>query len=107
MEALSIEDPRFPMDCAETLRLLRLYGPDGKRLQHPKVIEMMNDDSPPEYNAKPMKRFLRLLKEVDQQYNAQRGQLVLVDHAHHSWLNWALGRNLYGVKCTLLEFLDP
>ncbi|KAL1670023.1 hypothetical protein EV122DRAFT_224626, partial [Schizophyllum commune] len=73
MEALSIEDPRFPVDCAEVLRLLRLYGPDGKRLQHPKVIEMMNDDSPPEYNAKPMKRFLRLLKEVDQQYNAQRG----------------------------------
>ncbi|KAL1743511.1 hypothetical protein HDZ31DRAFT_40791, partial [Schizophyllum fasciatum] len=73
MEALSIEDPRFPVDCAETLRLVRLYGPEGRRMQHPKVIEMMNDDSLPEYNAKPMKRFLRLLKEVDQQYAAQRG----------------------------------
>ncbi|TRM69337.1 hypothetical protein BD626DRAFT_473709 [Schizophyllum amplum] len=70
MEALAIEDPRFPIDCADTLRLLRLYGPAGRRESHPQVIEMVNDDRPPEYNAKPMKRLLKLLKEVDQQYVA-------------------------------------
>ncbi|KAF9024856.1 hypothetical protein BDZ89DRAFT_1068792 [Hymenopellis radicata] len=62
------EPAKFAADCSETLDLLALYGPEGKRLQDERVKDMMEDKSPPAYNAKPVKRFLRLLREIDEEW---------------------------------------
>lgn len=66
MSALLIEDARFGSDCTETLNLVKLYGTHGTRLKDSRVSDMMADTRDPEYNAKPIKRFLRLLREVDE-----------------------------------------
>lgn len=58
-------DAKWGDDCTETLKLLALYGPDGTRCVDGRVIEMIKDTSPPGYNAKPIKRLLRLLREID------------------------------------------
>lgn len=55
-------------NCPETLRLLSLYGHKGERLEDPRVVQMVNDHSAPEYNAKPIKRLLRLLREIDENW---------------------------------------
>lgn len=64
--ALLIDEDRFAQDCTETLRLLGLYGPEGSRLQDPRVSDMIADDTLPVYNAKPIKRLVRLLREIDE-----------------------------------------
>ncbi|KAJ6587026.1 hypothetical protein DFH09DRAFT_242880 [Mycena vulgaris] len=70
-QALQIEEEesaRYMADCTETLHLISLYGPEGRRLQDPEVVEMANDDSEPEYNAKPIKKLLKLLRKIDEQW---------------------------------------
>ncbi|KAK0461197.1 uncharacterized protein EV420DRAFT_1530856 [Desarmillaria tabescens] len=64
---------KWASDCTETLKLLELYGPDGSRTQDDRVKKMMDDETEPVYNAKPIKRFLRLLREIDQEYTKSRG----------------------------------
>lgn len=54
--------------CTETLSLMALYGPEGRRLQDPEVAERAKDDSEPAYNAKPAKNLLRLLRKIDAQW---------------------------------------
>ncbi|KAJ7722135.1 hypothetical protein DFH07DRAFT_760116, partial [Mycena maculata] len=66
--ALQIEEgerDRYMSDCIETLRLMALYGPEGRRLQDAEVVAKAKDDSDPAYNAKPAKRLLKLLREID------------------------------------------
>ncbi|KAK0241723.1 hypothetical protein EDD85DRAFT_1020467 [Armillaria nabsnona] len=62
---------KWASDCTETLKLLELYGPGGSRLQSPAVKKMIDDETDPPYNAKPIKRLLRLLREIDEEYNAK------------------------------------
>ncbi|KAJ7703093.1 hypothetical protein B0H17DRAFT_86354 [Mycena rosella] len=72
-QALQIEEQdraRYMLDCGETLRLMALYGPEGQRLQDPEVVEKANDDSDPAYNTKPIKRLLKLLRQVDDRWVA-------------------------------------
>ncbi|KAJ6625533.1 hypothetical protein B0H10DRAFT_2001780 [Mycena sp. CBHHK59/15] len=66
-EALRIEeDPKkYVRDCTETLELLALYGPEGQRLRHPEVVQMTEDSSDPAYNAKPIKKLLRLMRKIN------------------------------------------
>ncbi|KAG6832633.1 hypothetical protein H0H92_014469 [Tricholoma furcatifolium] len=67
-QALRIEDPNFASACVETLSLLELYGEDGQRCQDPRVIELVKDTSAPEYNAKPIKRLLHLMRDIDKRW---------------------------------------
>ncbi|KAJ7497399.1 hypothetical protein FB451DRAFT_1211336 [Mycena latifolia] len=72
-QALQIEEPertRYMSDCAEILHLIALYGPEGRRLRDPEVVEKANDDSNPPYNAKPIKKLLKLLRKIDEQWVA-------------------------------------
>lgn len=62
---------KWASDCTETLKLLELYGPGGSRLQNPAVKKMIDDETDPPYNAKPIKRLLRLLREIDEEYNTK------------------------------------
>ena len=62
---LNLESPGG-LDCQETLSLLRLYGPDGQRYEDTRVVDMINDASNP--TGKPYKRFLKLLRQVDQDW---------------------------------------
>jgi hypothetical protein len=64
-ELLNLE-PEFGADCEETLSLLTLYGPDGQRYEDSRVIDMIHDTSTPV--GKPYKRFLRLLRQIDQDW---------------------------------------
>ncbi|KAJ7076394.1 hypothetical protein B0H15DRAFT_600653 [Mycena belliarum] len=72
-QALQIEElerARYMSDCAETLHLMALYGPEGRRLRDPEVVEKANDGSDPPYNAKPIKRLLKLLRKIDERWVA-------------------------------------
>ncbi|KAG5648528.1 hypothetical protein DXG03_003139 [Asterophora parasitica] len=69
--ALKIEDPNFATACLETLGLLDLYGPKGRHYEDPRVIEMMNDTSKPEYNAKPIKRLLHWMRDIDKKWKEE------------------------------------
>jgi hypothetical protein len=53
-------------DCTETLMLLDLYGPKGKRCEDTRIIQMINDQSEPRGNL--AKRFLKNLREVDKEW---------------------------------------
>lgn len=77
LAALSIDDSRFAADSEEMLRLLDWYGPDGSRLQDQRVMEMLADQTLPIANAKPIKRLVRLLRDIDQSWQ-QRS--TLADH---------------------------
>ncbi|KAK0485866.1 hypothetical protein IW261DRAFT_1328932, partial [Armillaria novae-zelandiae] len=67
----SLTPEKWASDCTETLKLLELYGPGGSRFQSPVVQSMIDDETEPPYNAKPIKRLLRLLRDIDQEYNAK------------------------------------
>ncbi|KAJ6499198.1 hypothetical protein C8R45DRAFT_981507 [Mycena sanguinolenta] len=76
-QALLIEDPnpterdKYLADCTETLELMALYGPEGRRLQDPDVVAKAADDSIPEYtNPKPVRGLLKMLRRVHQQWIA-------------------------------------
>ncbi|KAF9012420.1 hypothetical protein BDQ17DRAFT_1343859 [Cyathus striatus] len=74
VEALSIEEgDKYISNCTETLKLVKLYGKNGRRCEDAKVVEMMNDKSEPELHANPIKRFLRLLREVDASWKKEHG----------------------------------
>ncbi|KAK7053356.1 hypothetical protein VNI00_003982 [Paramarasmius palmivorus] len=64
--------PKFGDECTETLKLLAFYGPEGTRKQDPRIKEMMQDRSEPEYGAKPIKRFLHLLRKIDDEWNSEQ-----------------------------------
>lgn len=66
--ALHIDDPNYSSACTETLALLALYGPQGQRYEDSRIVAMVNDTSDPEYNAKPIKRMLHLLREIDERW---------------------------------------
>ncbi|KIK67307.1 hypothetical protein GYMLUDRAFT_863897 [Collybiopsis luxurians FD-317 M1] len=68
---------KFCANCYETLTLLELYGPEGTRLQDSEVKEMLENNSPPEKYAKPQKRFLRKLREIDEKWNLEHQQSIL------------------------------
>jgi hypothetical protein len=57
-------DPQWGSDCTETLHLLSLYGPDGSRYEDSRVSDMLMVNDPPP-TARPSKRLLRLLREID------------------------------------------
>ncbi|GLB37520.1 hypothetical protein LshimejAT787_0405710 [Lyophyllum shimeji] len=69
--ALKIEEPNFASACVETLALLELYGPKGRHCEDSRVIEMINDTSKPEYNSKPIKRLLHLLRDIDKRWKEE------------------------------------
>lgn len=75
-DALKIEEPEFLTACIETLALFELYGPDGKRLKDKRVAAMIEDKSRPEYNSKPIKRMLHLMRDIDEQWKK----------VHPSWI---------------------
>ncbi|KAL0571147.1 hypothetical protein V5O48_010802 [Marasmius crinis-equi] len=64
-------DPKLGDDCLETLHLLSLYGPEGTRLQDPRIVKEMDNKEQPKHGAKPIKRFLRLLREIDREWQAR------------------------------------
>ncbi|KAJ7594429.1 hypothetical protein C8J56DRAFT_854635 [Mycena floridula] len=68
--ALTLEDEagRYATECTATLSLLQLYGPEGTRLRDPAVMDMIADESNPIANAKPIKRLLRLLREIHENF---------------------------------------
>lgn len=70
LQALRIEDEekKYASNCTETLDLLALYGKGGSRYENQRVVDLVNDQTRPAYNAKPIKRLLHLLREVDEQW---------------------------------------
>ncbi|KAJ8468325.1 hypothetical protein ONZ45_g17283 [Pleurotus djamor] len=71
LAALQLND-KWGQSCKETLSLLELYGPEGTRLQDPTAKAILEDNSPPTYNAKPIKRLLHRLQEVHADYLKER-----------------------------------
>ncbi|KAJ7178427.1 hypothetical protein C8R43DRAFT_458456 [Mycena crocata] len=70
-QALQIDQKdcdKYMSDCSETLHLIGLYGAEGQRLQDPDVGEKAKDETEPSYNEKPIKRLLRLLRQVDEKW---------------------------------------
>ena len=57
------DDGKFASNCKETLQLLSLYGEEGSRGQDPEVIKLLQETTLL-YNAKPIKRLLKLLREA-------------------------------------------
>lgn len=70
LQALRIEDEekKYASNCTETLDLLTFYGKGGSRYENQRVVDLVNDQTRPAYNAKPIKRLLHLLREVDEQW---------------------------------------
>lgn len=50
------------------MSLLVQYGMEGLRLRDPGVVAMLEDGTPPERYAKPIKRLLHLLRDVDRKW---------------------------------------
>ncbi|KAF9465017.1 hypothetical protein BDZ94DRAFT_1320616 [Collybia nuda] len=78
-QALKIDDPKFVSNCTETLVLLELYGINGKRGEDPAVINILNDETDPEYNAKPIKRLLHLLRNIDEAWKKRYRTSISTD----------------------------
>jgi hypothetical protein len=78
-------DDKRGAECTETLTLLDLYGPNGKRYESRQVLEMINDSSPPV--GKPAKRLLKFLRELD------RDWLVNESRSQESHENGSNGQN--------------
>lgn len=78
-QALKIDDPKFVSNCTETLKLLDLYGINGKNREDPTVVEMLTNESDPEYNAKPIKRLLHLLRDIDEAWKKRHGTSISTD----------------------------
>lgn len=53
-------------ECEETLTLLAYYGKNGTRYEDSRVLDMINDTSPPKPNA--MYKFLCFLRSVDENF---------------------------------------
>lgn len=67
-QLLKMESPSG-QDCHETLSLLRLYGPDGQRYEDSRVVQEIRDKEQP--TGKPYKRFLRLLRSIDEDWEKE------------------------------------
>ncbi|KAI9569747.1 hypothetical protein HD554DRAFT_1978936, partial [Boletus coccyginus] len=52
--------------CEETLTLLAYYGKNGTRYEDSRVLDMINDTSPPKPNA--MYKFLCFLRSVEEDF---------------------------------------
>ncbi|KAJ3824492.1 hypothetical protein F5880DRAFT_1452842, partial [Lentinula raphanica] len=73
-EPLDLSDPeKVSILCADTLRLLSLYGPEGTRFHDSRVREMLEDQLPLEQGSKPHERFLDLLREIDARWQQEKG----------------------------------
>ncbi|KZP18694.1 hypothetical protein FIBSPDRAFT_1045998 [Athelia psychrophila] len=62
---LKMESPSG-QDCQETLSLLQLYGPEGQRYQDSRVMDAIDETEQP--RGKPYKRFLKLLRSIDEDW---------------------------------------
>ena len=60
-------DHKWGEDCQETSVLVAFYGKNGTRYEDPRVVDMIDDTSPPKANT--MDRFLRVLRSVDDSFN--------------------------------------
>jgi len=60
-------DAKWGSDCSETLDLLELYGPNGKRYNDRRIIDMIQNESGPA-KGRPVKRLLRLLRQIDKDW---------------------------------------
>ncbi|KAJ3777855.1 hypothetical protein FB446DRAFT_715945 [Lentinula raphanica] len=75
-EPLDLSDPeKVSILCADTLRLLSLYGPEGTRFQDSRVREMLEDQLLLEQGSKPHERFLDLLREIDARWQQEKGHV--------------------------------
>ncbi|KAH7888603.1 hypothetical protein F5I97DRAFT_2003561 [Phlebopus sp. FC_14] len=59
-------DIKWGENCQETLSLVEFYGKNGTRYEDSRVIRMIEDTAPPKPKA--MERFVRLLKNIDDDY---------------------------------------
>lgn len=64
-------EAKYSSACTETLTLLALYGPQGQHYEDSRIVAMVNDNSDPERNAQPIKRMLRLLREIDERWKEE------------------------------------
>ncbi|KAK1225705.1 hypothetical protein PQX77_011325 [Marasmius sp. AFHP31] len=72
LQALLVnDDPKIGDECMQTLELLDLYGPEGTRSQDPQVIQDLQNEETPSANANLPKRFLKLLRRVDADWQAK------------------------------------
>ena len=72
---MEIDDPyEFISNCEETLTLLKLYGRRGRTNKDPRVIEMLDEQSP---QSDPAQRILRLLRAVDDAWRNNRSGPLL------------------------------
>ncbi|KAJ3570270.1 hypothetical protein NP233_g4511 [Leucocoprinus birnbaumii] len=73
---LRAEDPhRFTQECRETLWLLELYGEKGRRVENPKVLEMLKETYRPDFsNVKPMKQLQKLLRDIDARWMQEHSE---------------------------------
>ncbi|KIY53962.1 hypothetical protein FISHEDRAFT_32319, partial [Fistulina hepatica ATCC 64428] len=74
ISALKIQEPNFGYLCTETLRLFRYYGLEGKREENHRVMDMYEDIEDPPFGAgtRLARKFLRVLQEVDGEWNLAR-----------------------------------
>lgn len=56
------------------MELYLLYGKQGRHHEDPRVMEMMNDNTPPKAGSNLHKRILHLLQDIDRQYRNVNGQ---------------------------------
>jgi hypothetical protein len=59
-------DKQWDADCAETLHLVALYGPDGTRCEDSRATDAIEGVASP--TGKPAKWLLRLLREIDKEW---------------------------------------
>lgn len=59
-------DRKWGEECQETSALVAFYGKSGSRYEDSRVVDMIDDTSPPKENA--MDRFLRVLRSVDDSF---------------------------------------
>lgn len=67
----------FLSRCKETMRLLELYGRNGRVNENSRVMEMLNDMTPPAPNVDHSKKLLRLLRGIEDMFKNNRGNEML------------------------------
>lgn len=59
-------DTEWGTRCEETLALIAFYGKNGSRYEDSRVVDMINDTSPPKANT--MDKFFHFLHTVDESF---------------------------------------
>ncbi|TFK23180.1 hypothetical protein FA15DRAFT_476916 [Coprinopsis marcescibilis] len=83
---------KYLKNMSETLDLLDLYGREGKRCEDADIIKLLDDNSTPAYNAKPVKRLRHMLSDIHTKWKIEHSDNE--DHERNATISRAISPSM-------------